>query len=130
MDGAGADLSQEECWELLAHTDLGRVALSIHALPTIFPVHYSVSGRTVAICLGDHDLPTSSVNDAIIAFAVDAIDNETRSGWLVQMQGRALLPTTLTEPRCLRSNAGDIMHLNPGTVSGRRIDLCPPLPVR
>jgi nitroimidazol reductase NimA-like FMN-containing flavoprotein (pyridoxamine 5'-phosphate oxidase superfamily) len=35
------ELDAEECWELLALASVGRIALSVKALPTILPVQYS-----------------------------------------------------------------------------------------
>src|SRR6516225_4056707 len=90
--GGGDDLiPQEECWELLASASVGRVALSIHALPAILPVQYYLDGRKLAVCLGHRELPERSLN-AVVAFAADAIDPIGRSGWSVQVQGRSLVP--------------------------------------
>jgi hypothetical protein len=33
-------ISEEECWELLAGTSMGRLALPDRALPVILPVQY------------------------------------------------------------------------------------------
>ena len=38
-------LSERECWELLATVSVGRLALSIRALPLILPVQYYLDGR-------------------------------------------------------------------------------------
>jgi hypothetical protein len=38
-------LSERECWELLATVSVGRLALSVRALPVILPVQYYLDGR-------------------------------------------------------------------------------------
>ena len=64
----------DRCWELLATVSVGRLALSVRALPVILPVQYYLDGRRLAVCLGHHQLPDRALNDVIIAFAADAID--------------------------------------------------------
>ena len=59
MEGADDDLSRAECWELLASASVGRLALSIRALPLILPVRYAVDDASVAISLGRNGMPTA-----------------------------------------------------------------------
>ena len=83
------------CWELLATASVGRLALSVRALPVILPVQYYLEGGRLVVCLGHHRIPERSLNDVIIAFAADAIDPVTRAGWSVQVQGRSVMPRRL-----------------------------------
>ena len=91
MDEDRGLIPEEECWQLLASTSVGRVALSIGALPAILPVQYRLDGCTLAVCLGHRELPERALN-TVVAFAADAIDPHTRSGWSVQVQGRSAVP--------------------------------------
>jgi nitroimidazol reductase NimA-like FMN-containing flavoprotein (pyridoxamine 5'-phosphate oxidase superfamily) len=43
-DDAIVSLSEEECWDLLARGQLGRLALAVNGEPDIFPVNYVVDG--------------------------------------------------------------------------------------
>jgi Pyridoxamine 5'-phosphate oxidase len=118
-------ISEEQCWELLASASVGRLALSLHALPAILPVQYYLDGRTLAVCLGHREIPERSL-DAIVAFAADAIDPQSRSGWSVQVQGRSTMPRQRgVDTACGQPAAGQIVHLEPGTISGYRMHLCP-----
>lgn len=104
---------------------MGRVALSIHALPAILPVQYYLDGRKLAVCLGHRELPERSLS-AVVAFAADAIDPISRSGWSIQVQGRSLVPGSLrADTDCGRPTAGQIVQIEPETISGYRIHLCP-----
>ena len=85
-------LSERECWELLATVSVGRLALSVRALPVILPVQYFLDGHRLAVCLGHHALPERALDETIVAFAADSIDPVTRSGWSVQVQGRSVIP--------------------------------------
>ena len=124
--GDGDDLiPEEECWQLLAGASVGRVALSIHALPAIIPVQYYLDGRKLAVCLGHRELPERSLN-AVVAFAADAIDPIGRSGWSVQVQGRSAIPRQRrTGDDCGWTAAGQVVQIHPATVSGYRMHLCP-----
>jgi hypothetical protein len=124
--GDGDDLiPEEECWQLLAGASVGRVALSIHALPAIIPVQYYLDGRKLAVCLGHRELPERSLN-AVVAFAADAIDPIGRSGWSVQVQGRSLVPRSVrADTACGWPTAGQIVQIEPETISGYRVHLCP-----
>jgi hypothetical protein len=125
MGDGDEQITEEECWELLASASVGRIALSIHALPAIFPVQYYLHGRNLAVCLGHLQLPERALN-AVVAFAADAIDPASRSGWSVQVQGQASVPRQpIAGTFCGWPTAGQIVHVEPGTISGHRVHLCP-----
>ena len=111
---------------MLTTVSVGRLALSVRALPVILPVQYYLDGRRLAICLGHHEMPERSLNDVIIAFAADAIDPATRSGWSVQVQGRSVISRRLgVDTDCGRPTAGQVVQIEPGIISGHRMRLCP-----
>jgi len=119
MDVREWAIPEPECWELLARVSVGRVALSMRALPAILPVQYYLDGRTLAVCLGHQELLTSSLDKAVVAFAADAIDAASRSGWSVQVQGRSALAR---EPRfdieCGWPASGQVVQIEPVLISG------------
>jgi hypothetical protein len=123
-DGA---LSERECWELLATASVGRLALSVRALPVILPVQYYLDGRRLAVCLGHRELPKRALDETIIAFAADAIDPVTRAGWSVQVQGRSVIPRGLRiDTDCgWPAAAAQVVEIEPGTISGHWTHLCP-----
>ena len=142
MTAHGDALSERECWELLATGSVGRLALSVRALPVIVPVQYYLDGRRLAACLGHHALPERALDQTVIAFAADSIDPVTRSGWSVQVQGRSVIPRGLRiGTDCgWPAAAAQVVQIQPGTISGHRVHLCsfigtllaasPPLPLR
>jgi hypothetical protein len=119
-------LSERECWELLATASVGRLALSVRALPVILPVQYYLNGRRLAVCLGHHELPERALDATIIAFAADSIDPVTRSGWSVQVQGRSVIRRGLRiDTDCGWPAAAQVVEIEPGRISGHRTHLCP-----
>jgi len=130
MERFEAELSPAECWTLLASTSVGRMALSVRALPTIVPVRYAVGDGSVAIRVGRLGLPTT-VHDMVVAFAADRIDEESASGWTVQMQGRAQLAPTSPMPGGAGADAaGQVVLLVPALVTGHRFILPASPPAR
>ena len=125
MDEGGGLIPEPECWELLASASVGRIALSMRALPAILPVQYYLDGQTLAVCLGHRSLPERALN-AVVAFAADAIDPQTRSGWSVQVQGRSAIPRQLRiDAVCGWPAAGQVVQIKPEIISGYRMHLCP-----
>jgi hypothetical protein len=121
-------LSEQECWELLATASVGRLALSVRALPVIVPVQYYLDGRRLAVCLGHRALPERALNETVIAFAADSIDPMTRTGWLVLVQGRSVIPRGLridTDCGWPAETQAQVVEIEPGRVNGQRMHLCP-----
>jgi len=130
MDRSDPDLTPAECWELLAHSSVGRLALSVRALPTILPVRYVVDQASVAISLGRFGLPAAAVHDSVVAFAVDHIDEAADQGWMVQMQGLArLVPSGSASTAPGPVDRGHLLRLVPGMLSGHRFTLGSGTPV-
>lgn len=79
-------LSEADCWELLGHRRLGRLAVIIDGRPQIFPVNYAPVGRRLIFRSG----PGSKVDAALggpAAFEVDFHDESGGTGWSVLLQG-------------------------------------------
>jgi hypothetical protein len=124
-DGTGP-ISRQACWDLLRTSSLGRVALSVSALPAILPVQYYLDGDEIAMCLGFFDIPSAAVSNTVIAFAADAIDAGSGAGWSVQVQGTGRVDRTLAELQdCGEPTSGLIVHLAPQVMTGYRVQLCP-----
>jgi hypothetical protein len=119
-------LSERKCWELLASASVGRLALSVRALPVILPVQYYLDGRRLAVCLGHHALPERALDETVVAFSADSIDPATRSGWSVQVQGRSVIPRGLRiDTDCGWPATAQVVEIEPGRISGHRVHLCP-----
>lgn len=122
-------LTEEQCMELLAGESVGRVAVSVSALPAIFPVNFTVVDGNILFLTGDGMKAHAAVEGAVVGFEVDHIDPENQTGWSVMLVGQARLVTeearTAFEDVHLSSwVAGHRSHLvilHPEFVSGRRI---------
>lgn len=89
--GSGAVLEEiplEECVELLTRTPVGRVGGVAHGKPFVFPVNYLLDGDKVVFRTG----PGTKLDGSgfgRVAFEIDGVDEETKTGWSVIVQGVA-----------------------------------------
>lgn len=98
------ELSERECWDLLAQAQFGRVALAPLGDPDIFPVNFLVDGTTVLI----RTAAGTKLSDVVVnsAVAVEADAQEGDRAWSVLAKGRARIVDTFSE-----TYAKDELHL-------------------
>jgi uncharacterized protein len=82
-------LVAEECLKLLATTHLGRIAVTIGAVPAIFPVHYRLMDGQVVFRTGAGTNLHSATANSVVAFEVDAVEPSWSGGWSVVVVGIA-----------------------------------------
>jgi uncharacterized protein len=127
------EIGREECLELLAARNFGRLAVVMsNGAPIIRPVSYVFDPRSQSVVF--RTAPGSKLHALLhaakAAFEIDAIDESTRTGWSVIIEG---VTTEVTVPRDIsRLEELGLEHWAPGpkphwvqirawTVSGRRI---------
>lgn len=82
-------LTRAECLHLLAHVDVGRVGVSMDALPVILPVHFAVTDDSVVFRSTLGTRLDAATLGAVVAFQADGYDPSRTSGWSVMLQGVA-----------------------------------------
>ena len=80
-------LDRSECMELLASKSVGRLGLTVGALPTVMPVNYRLIGDRIYFRTGSTERLRAATNCAVVAFEVDEIDEEHHNGWTVVVTG-------------------------------------------
>jgi nitroimidazol reductase NimA-like FMN-containing flavoprotein (pyridoxamine 5'-phosphate oxidase superfamily) len=81
-------LSSDECFQLLATHEIGRVGVLAGGYPLILPVNYRLDGTTVVIRTHQGTI-LQSAEHANVTFEVDDIDRGSRSGWSVLIRAQA-----------------------------------------
>lgn len=123
-------LDEAECLRLLAGCPIGRVAVSIGAMPAVFPVNFAVLDSMVVFRTGQGTKLDAAVKEAVVAFEVDDVDPLYHLGWSVVVVGVAhevREPTLLRKVQALPLTpwaSGQKDHfvcLRPELVTGRRI---------
>jgi nitroimidazol reductase NimA-like FMN-containing flavoprotein (pyridoxamine 5'-phosphate oxidase superfamily) len=135
LDTSGLEvLSPEECLALAGSVPIGRIVFTERALPAVQPVNFVLDGGCVVIRTTEGTKLAAATRQAIVAFEVDEIDSDTRSGWSVTLVGRA---ETVRDPveyarldrLRLRSwapgNRHRFIRIRPEFVSGRRLHRLP-----
>jgi uncharacterized protein len=123
-------LDESEAFRLLANSEIGRVGVTIGALPAIFPVNYRLIDGCVIFRSSPGSKLSAAARGTVVAFEVDDYNAADRSGWSVLVVGASeivhdLDVTFKTLEAGLQPYAdgprGAIVRIVPTFVSGRRI---------
>lgn len=121
-------LTETQCRELIAGEQIGRVAVSIGALPAIFPVNYRVVDGDIVFRTGDGLKRRAALRGSVVGFEVDHIEPERSWGWSVMVVGVAEEQRAGEDDELLDAISpwagGERTHLiriRPEVVTGRRI---------
>ena len=124
-------LSASECARRLGRGGVGRVAVSLGALPAIFPVNYAVVGDDIVFKSGPGTKLTAALQGAVVAFEIDDSDRISHGGWSVMVVGPARRITDEQEIRQAEAlplaswapNGDDVfIRVEARIVSGRAIN--------
>lgn len=118
-------LDDEECMRLLASTTVGRIGVTIGALPAIFVVNYLLDDGDIVFRTSEGTKLTAALQHAVVAFEADLTDPVSRLGWTVQVVGVAEEFTPedgFRGPTPWAPGVRDhFVRIRPQFVSGRRI---------
>lgn len=128
FQGRLTELTEDECLELLATRQVGRLAYCDQDGPLAVPVNYVIHDGMVLFRTSPHTSLGQHAPSAAVAFEVDEIDDFTESGWSVLVRGTAAFvddPATL--PRDERpvpwaeGTRSLFVHVPGTSVTGRRL---------
>jgi len=123
-------LTQEECLDLLGQAKVGRVGVSVAAIPEIFPVNFCLLNGTIVFRTGEGTKLHAATRGHVVAFEVDDFDADVRHGWSVLVIGHSsevTHPSEVTTARRLLSDTWvpteryHVITIVPERVTGRRI---------
>jgi nitroimidazol reductase NimA-like FMN-containing flavoprotein (pyridoxamine 5'-phosphate oxidase superfamily) len=126
------ELAPAECLRLLASVPVGRVGVTIDALPAVLPVNFVLSdGAVVFRTVPGTKLDTATAG-AVVAFEADGYDSPTSTdAWSVLVRGvaRPLVGTDeLSKARTLPleswacdGGADHFVRIEPTVLTGRRV---------
>jgi nitroimidazol reductase NimA-like FMN-containing flavoprotein (pyridoxamine 5'-phosphate oxidase superfamily) len=109
---------------------LGRVVVSLGAVPAVFPVNYYAEGGAIYFLTGAGTKLTAALRGAVVSFEVDEVDRDSRRGWSVLAVGPATVVEDDTTKGAVLANQlrpwapGErhvLVRIWPDLVTGRRI---------
>jgi uncharacterized protein len=128
-DSPIAVLSRAECLERLRQQPVGRIGITIGALPVILPVNFTLVDGAITFRTVPGTKLSAATTNAVVAFEVDACNSSGESGWSVLVQGVASEITepsevnaaldTLEQPWGVRGDADRIVRIDMQMISGR-----------
>jgi len=101
------ELSRARCLELLATTAVGRVGVSVRALPVILPVSYALIGEQVILRTAPGTKLEAAAHRHVVAFEADRYDPRGAWGWSVLVQGVASEVTAVADLETARRRLGE-----------------------
>ena len=81
------ELTGDECRDRLRPGGIGRVGVSVAALPAIFPVRFALLGNDVVFRAASTGRFSDAISNAIVAFQSDAVDERRNRAWTVLVVG-------------------------------------------
>jgi hypothetical protein len=82
-------LSRQQCLARLSSMGVGRIGVSMDALPVILPVQFRVVDESVLFATTRNTRLDTATTGAVIAFQADAYDPGEPAWWSVLLQGIA-----------------------------------------
>jgi nitroimidazol reductase NimA-like FMN-containing flavoprotein (pyridoxamine 5'-phosphate oxidase superfamily) len=119
---------------LLREATLGRVGITVDALPVILPVNFRLLGERIVFRTAPGTKLDAATRNAIVAFEVDDIEPASHSGWSVVVVGTAREVTDPDDveelalaniPRWAPATSERIVEVSTELVTGRRIGPTP-----
>jgi nitroimidazol reductase NimA-like FMN-containing flavoprotein (pyridoxamine 5'-phosphate oxidase superfamily) len=123
-------LDREECLRLLEGVRLGRVGVSVDALPAIFPVLMTVLGGNLVFRTIPGTKLTAASRGEIVAVEADHFDEASGEGWSVLVRGiarelenlqRVELARSELQPRWMYGAGEHFVEVTTDLVTGRRV---------
>jgi uncharacterized protein len=123
-------LSRQECLELLRFQSVGRIGLSVDALPVVVPVNYVVDHERVVLCSEPGAKLDAARRGLVACLEVDQFDPIGHAGWSVLVTGHLTELTDAAEVETARRLPLDpwapmsephYLELTAELVTGRRL---------
>lgn len=127
-------LSEQECLELLAGEEFGRLAYHLADEVHIAPLNYALDGRRVVFRTAEGSKLLGVVMNTDVAFEIDRIDDGAEAAWSVIVRGAARIlegqehrdADNLRLRPWVSSAKHHVVAIDLAEISGRRFHLARP----
>lgn len=128
-------LSEDECWNMLARGELGRIAVLDDGRPDIFPVNYVTDGPRILFRTAPGSKLADIASNPDVAFEVDEHDDSAAASVVVRGVARRLqrqseidAADALTLSPWIPTLKYRWVRITPTSLSGRRFQRAPEPP--
>ena len=125
-------LTDEECWDALLSTSLGRLAVAVGGLPDIFPVNFVSADRRLLFRTAEGSKLLQLTVNSAVAFETDGVGRDDAWSVVVHGTARALdshreIDTAETLPLqpLIPTVKPIFVEIVPTTITGRRFTFGP-----
>jgi len=124
----GDHFSDEQCMTLLSRVQVGRVAVSLRALPIVVPVRYMLNDGDLLFTAHGDEL-TKALEGSIAALQADGFEEDRGQRWSVFATGPVGIVESLETAVTMLSGPSNttvessLFRLKPAILSGRWIDV-------
>jgi nitroimidazol reductase NimA-like FMN-containing flavoprotein (pyridoxamine 5'-phosphate oxidase superfamily) len=128
-------LTRDECLALLPTVPIGRVGLTLSALPVVLPVNFAVLDGDIVFRTVEGTKFHAAATGTVVAFEVDDHDRDGAWGWSVMVQGPSRVLTEAAEvsqvrrlvvdPWAVDGRADRTVRITNALMSGRRFERRP-----
>jgi uncharacterized protein len=122
-------LTESQCWELLAETAVGRLAVDVAGQPDIFPINFVVDRGAIVFRSAAGTKLAGAVLNRLVAFEIDGYEPDDRVAWSVVVKGHASPIERMQEVfdaedlplfPWLAWDKPNFVRIDPSVVTGRR----------
>jgi nitroimidazol reductase NimA-like FMN-containing flavoprotein (pyridoxamine 5'-phosphate oxidase superfamily) len=107
------ELLRDECLQLLESQQVGRLAVVADGYPYVVPVNYALDGERIIIRT-DPGTKFYAADREHVGFEIDGIDEATRTGWSVLVEGVAREVKSPEDPALQRAESLGVDTWVPG----------------
>jgi nitroimidazol reductase NimA-like FMN-containing flavoprotein (pyridoxamine 5'-phosphate oxidase superfamily) len=86
-------LTDEQCWEHLGDSQIGRLAVVVGGRPDIFPVNYVIHEQEIYFKTAEGSKLAAVMAHREVAFEIDGYVESTNEAWSVVINGMARILT-------------------------------------
>jgi hypothetical protein len=128
----GDHFDDEQCFTLLGRSQFGRIALTLRALPVVFPVRYTLNERELLFDLSVDQL-AKAIDRRTATLQADGFEEDTGQRWTVLAVGPvqriqafeglgSVVASLSSAPEAVSGEQGGVFRLQPVILSGRWIE--------
>ncbi len=123
-------LDRPQCLQLLAGATLGRIGVTVDALPVVLPVNFCLASDRILLRTSPGTKLSAALRGTVVAFEADDVDPLYHAGWSVLVTGIARTASDLEErvaldhgrvPRWAPSGDTRVVAISTDVVTGRRL---------